>query len=333
MADKPLEVADLNNRFNNLFRSGKLVQIHVSKWGMSYQLSEEDLGLAPVEGARSAVPDFIQLGKKMLFTNDVRLKFSRIESAARRYLKEHSHKFPIADAHFVNQKALIKVMSALNQFKADYEAATNEFILNYEKNKLQMFELYPDHRKTLEPYYPQVENVRSKFGFSISIFEISFPKKLKNVTLNEVLAQNLAVEAAQKKYEAQMQEQFDNSVKQMEAFVKEAALGMRGQVIEIFDVIAKKIQNREVVSTTNLKTLKSVIDEFDVLDFLNDAKVKEQLSVVKRLVNSGADFSSDAALEKLQAAVTTTLETAKNMTDVDALTGGYIRNLDLGDDL
>ena len=224
-------------------------------------------------------------------------------------------------------------MGALNQFKADYEAATDEFILNYEKNKLQMFDLYPDHRKTLEPYYPQVADVRSKFGFSISIFEISFPKKLKNVTLNEVLAQNLAVEAAQKKYEAQMQEQFDNSVKQMEAFVKEAAIGMRGQVVEIFDVIAKKIQNREVVSTTNLKTLKNVIDEFDVLDFLNDAKVKEQLAVVKKLVNSGADFSSDVAIQKLQAAVATTLETAKNMTDIDALTGGYIRNLDLGDDL
>jgi hypothetical protein len=150
----------------------------------------------------------------------------------------------------------------------------------------------------------------------------------------DIHAQNIAIEQAQEKYRAIMDEQYKHSVRQMEAFVKEAAVGLRGEIVKVFETIANKIRNKEVVSTTNLKTIKETIESFNGLDFLDDSKVKAHLAEVKKLVNSGADFRSDEeALERLNAAVTITLETAKNMTDIDEITGGYIRRLDVGDDL
>jgi hypothetical protein len=338
-----LDTTKLDNRFRKLFQDGKLVQVHVSKWSMSHQLTKEDLGLedeveetktdeAAAKGFTGKVADFMTLGKKHLFTNEVRNKFGQLESRARKFLRDNSHRFPVADAHFVPQKSLVRVLTGLAKFKEEYDTCTTDFITNYEKHRQEMFEKYPDHKAMLEPLYPPVEDLPGKFSMSISVFEVAFPRKLKNMNMEEILAQNLAVEQAQKKYEVQMDQQYHNSLRQMEDFVKESARTMRNEVVRTFEVIAAKIQNREVVSATNLGTLKSVIESFDALDFLNDQKVKDRLAEVKKLVSSGADFKSDAeALARLQAAVTTTLETARNMSDIDDITGGYIRNLDIGD--
>jgi hypothetical protein len=264
----------------------------------------------------------------------VRLKFGRIESQARRFLADNSHPFPITDAHFVPVKKLIPVINRLTQFKEEYDKATQEFLQNYGQYKKDMREKYPDNWASLEPYYPQVESLRQKFLFQVTCYEVAFPKNVKSLTMADIHAQNIAIEQAQEKYRAIMDEQYKHSVRQMEAFVKEAAVGLRGEIVKVFETIANKIRNKEVVSTTNLKTIKETIESFNGLDFLDDSKVKAHLAEVKKLVNSGADFRSDEeALERLNAAVTITLETAKNMTDIDEITGGYIRRLDVGDDL
>lgn len=333
-----IDTTTIDKRFRKLFQDGKLVQVHVSKWGMSHSLSEKDLGLDKTteEGAKakSDVPSFMLLGKKWLFTDDVRLTFGRIEAAARKFLSDNSHKFEIADAHFVTQKSLVKVLTTLAEYKEQYDKATAAFLENYDKHKQKMLETYPDHRPLLEPYYPSIEQIRPKFGFSVSVYEVAFPKALKKITVVDVLTQNLAVEQMKAKYEKQMEEQYKQSVAHMEAFVRESALALRSEIVSTFEVIAKKIKGKEVITGTNLKTLRNTIESFDALDFLDDAKIKENLKTVKALVTSGADFKDDAAaLERLTAAVTTTLETARNITDVDSLTGGYIRRLDVGDDL
>jgi hypothetical protein len=204
------------------------------------------------------------------------------------------------------------------------------FIANYEAYKQKMFDEYPDYADLLRPHYPTPEAARSKFDFSVSVYEVAFPRKVAKVSAADVVAQNLAIEKATAKYEALMKEQYEHHIKQMREFLQESVIGVRAEVIKTFEVIAQKIQNREVVSASNLKTLKNTIESFDALDFLDDTKVKENLKAVKRLVSSEADFKDDAtALARLSAAVNTTLETARNMSDIDEITGEYIRKLDL----
>lgn len=326
---------DLDKRFKKLFMAGNLVQVHVSKWSMSVSATEKDLGLdtKPAEGVeQKKLPPFVTLGKKALFTDEVRLIFGRIESSARTFLLKNSHRFPVADAHFVPAKTMVQVTTELEKHRVAYMAEVDKFIANYAAHKQKMFDAYPDFKAHLEPYYPEPEEVRSKFGFSISIYEIAFPKRMKQVSVAEIKAQNLATEAATAKYEKLMEGQYQHHLQQMQDFLKETAMSMRGEIIKTFEVIAAKIQNREVVSTANLKTLQNTIASFDALDFLDDKKVKENLALVKKVIGSGADFKSDAdALARLSTAINTTLTTAKTMTDVDALTGEYTRRLDTDD--
>ncbi len=299
---------------------------------MTAPATTTDLGLdKPVkEGeTKTKVPEFITLGKKALFTDDVRLVFQRIESNARTFLATNSHKFPVADAHFVPQKALERVWTELEKFRTKYLVEVETFVTNYEAYKEKMFTTYPDYKANLLPYYPDVVEVRRKFDFSISVYEVTPPKKIEKISMNELLAQNMAVEAAMVKYEGMMKDQYQHHLTQMQDFLKETAGAMRGEIIQTFETIALKIQNREVISEANLKTMRTTIESFDALDFLDDAKVRENLAAVKRLISKGADFKDDAAaVERLSAAVNTTLQTAKNITDIDAITGEYTRRLD-----
>ena len=327
---KQTQIPDLDKRFRKLFQSGKLVQVHVSKWAMTVSATEHDLGLDKKGAEAAHVPEFVTLGKKALFTDDVRLVFSRLEANARTYLLNNSHSFPIADAHFVPQKSLAKVLAGLEEMRVNYMKEVETFLTKYEEYQEKMFAKYPEYKANLLPYYPPVQDVRPKFGFYISVYEVAFPKKVEKVTANDLIAQNLAMEAAQVKYEGLMKEQYQLQLAQMQKFLKDSALAMREEIIKTFENIARKIQNREVVTETNLKTLRNVIDSFDALDFLDDEKVKQNLKAVKALVAKGADFKDDkAALLRLSEAVNTTLETAKAITDIDEITGEYTRRLDL----
>ena len=331
------QTPDIEKRLKNLFQTGKLVQVHVSKWSMTTSVSLEDLGLdkpATTEAKKPDIPGFITLGRKALFTDDVRLVFSRLESNARAYLLNNSHRFPICDAHFVPQKTLVKVLSDLEDFRKKYMKEVDTFITNYETYKDKMLTAYPDYRERLLPYYLTPEQARGKFDFTISFYETAFPRKLKKLTMDDLIAQNIAVESATAKYEELMKGQYQVQLKQMQDFLKESALGMRAEIVKTFEVIAAKIQNHEVVSGSNLKTLKATIDSFDALDFLDDAKVKENLKLVRKLVDGGSDFKNDeVALARLNTAINTTLNTAKSITDIDALTGEYTRKLDTDDEL
>ena len=326
---------DLDKRFSKLFQAGNLVQVHVSKWGMTVSATEKDLGLdnTPAEGeVKKSLPPFVTLGKKALFTDEVRLVFGRIESNARAFLLKNSHRFPIADAHFVPAKNLQSVMTELDKFRISYLSEVEKFITNYAAYKQKMLDDHPDFKTLLEPYYPEPHEVRDKFDFTISVYDIAFPKRMKQLSVSDMRAQNIAAEAAKAKYEKLMEGQYHHHLQQMQDFLKETAMGMRGEIIKTFEVIAQKIQNREVVSTANLKTLQNTIASFDALDFLDDKKVKENLALVKKVIGSGSDFKSDAeALARLQTAINTTLTTAKSMTDVDAITGEYTRRLDTDD--
>jgi hypothetical protein len=298
---------------------------------MTAPVIKDDLPLeeSEVAGKKEEIPDFITLGKKSLFTDEVRLVFGRLESAARGYLAAHSHKFPVADAHFVPQKTLQVVWSELEKMRTKYLAEVEKFIVNYEAYKEMMFKAYPDYKVNLLPYYPDVTDVRRKFDFTISVYEVTPPKKIEKISMQELMAQNIAVENATVKYEAMMKDQYQQHLVKMQEFLKESATAMRGEIIQTFETIANKIQNREVINESNLKTMRSTIESFDALDFLNDDKVKANLALVKGLISKGASFKDDqAAVARLSAAVNTTLETAKNITDIDALTGEYTRRLD-----
>lgn len=317
---------DLDQKFRKLFQDGKLVQIHISKWGMCCQLSENDLKLP--EG--QTLPAFFRLGKKMLIEDDIRNAFTRLDVQARTYLKMNSHKFPIADAHFVPRKKIIEVLAQLNEFKEEYLTLTQGFILGYEGYKANMLAQFPSHTAIIEPYYPAIQSLTERFAFSVSVFEVAVPQEFKELSIAEVHAQNETVDGLKERYQTQMQEQYKHALTQMDSFVKEAACSLRGQLVEVFDNIAKKINNKEVLNVKNINSIRKIISDFDALEFFDDSVVKDKLQTVKALVDSTQDYRDNhGAIDKLRLALTEVIVVTKDMSDLDSMTGDYFRNIDL----
>ena len=325
-APRQQQSTDLNNRFQRLFRDGKLLQVHVRKWSMATRLNEGDLPLV----AGTKLPEFFKLGDKMLIDEAEIKKFVAIESAARNYLRGHALPFPIAQAHFVPNKVLLGVMEKLDEFRDKYMGLVGTFVANYEALKEAMLTKHATHRAILLPYYPSAEHVRAKFSFHVGMFEVSFPRQMREIDLAAVQAEATAREDMKRKFEAEWQRQYSQSMQQVDSFLREAVTSMRSRVVEVFETIARKIKNREVVSATNLKTMNSIIEAFDGLDFLDDKSVRTKLEAVKDLIGSGRDFKSDQlALQHLGAAVSDVLDVARETTDLDTLTGDYIRKIEV----
>lgn len=332
MIDSPQQESpdQLMQKRDKLFCGGQLINVHVGRWGMSTSLAKEDLGL----NEDSNIPDFARLGIKMLMPKDKLGRFVTIEGRARAFLKSCSLSFPpIAQAHFVPKKILKRVIPRLNEYKAAYEQEADDFQLHYEEYKQQMLELYSAHRDKLEPFYPTASKAREKFYFQIAMFEMSFPKALKETSLEKVQKEEQAKEAAANKlqasYEQQMEEQYKQNMEQLNSFIKESVLSVRGNIIEAFQKIHTKLQNKEVVNERNITSLKTIIDYFDDLNFADDAELAQRLSSVRSLLNtSSADIKDGGnAMNTLAQEITSVLTIASNETDVDEVTGRYYRRL------
>lgn len=323
---QPGKSVDLNTKYSRLFRDGRLVQVHVGKWSMAAKLDETDLPLQQ----NAVIPAFVKLGSKMLINESELRKFNTIENLARTCLRNHSYNFPISHAHFVPNKKLMPVLDTLYKQRAEFMAAVDTFITNYDALTEANLAQYPEHRGSLLPFYPSPGFVRSCFSFRVVILEVAFPKQMKEIDLLSVQAEAGARAKLQAKFETEWQHQYDQTVQMVDEFLKEALVSTRGKIIEVFETIANKIKKREVVSTVNLKTMASIIETFEGLDFLNDAAVKSKLATVKGVINSGRDFKeSQSAISALAASVDEVLAVARATTDVDALTGDYIRRIDL----
>jgi hypothetical protein len=152
---------------------------------------------------------------------------------------------------------------------------------------------------------------------------------MQEVTLVEAIAQNRAVEEAKTKYASQLNDQYAEAVKHIDSFVREAAATTRKTVVDIFSTIAAKIRNREVITNTNLSTLRATISNFNGLDFWDDSEVSKKLEEVNKLLKSGASFKDDAkAIKLLDASVQEVLTTVRQVSDVDS-TGNYFREINL----
>ena len=293
---------------------------------MATRLNADDLPLE--EGAR--LPEFVELGNKRLIDDKEYKKFATVENAARAFLRANAYPFPIAQAHFVPNKTLVTVMEKLNEFRLKYLELVTAFVGAYERHKEDMLAKHPEHREVLLPCYPAVDHIRSKFDFHIGMFEVAFPRQMREIDLASVQAEAAARTELQRKFETEWQRQYAQSMQEVDTFLKDAVVSMRGRVVDVFETIARKIKNREVVSATNLKTMSGIIDAFDGLDFMNDSHVKTRLEAVKGLISSGRDFKGDGdAIDALGNAVGAVLTVARETTDLDGLTNDYIRRIEV----
>lgn len=324
MSDITTQTADpLKAAYEKVFAAGALIQVRVSKWSMSSQLTSSDLKVE-----KDIPTGLFQLGRKLLISPAEKSKFDRLEAKARNLLNSYAFPFPIAQAHFVPKNKVIEVMQELEKCKAQYAELTETFLANYAQFKADMLTKHPEYADVLEPYYPSVEKLRPKFGFSFSQFKIEFPKEVTGVSLDELLVQHEAKEEAVEQYKAMMATQYQEALGTMHSFVQESVSTLRSEAAKACSYVYGKIQRKEQITKTNLNTITEMIGNFESLNFFNDTAVNQQLQRLKQTVTSDVDFKLDEdAIAGLSNALQAVVAKATSTEDLTSLTDDYLRDI------
>lgn len=322
----------LQKYYDKVFQDGKLVNIHIGMWGMSYNLTEEDIKLD------NKLPDTIKLGKKMLIKPAVYNKFKNIEQKIRKYLYVNSFDFPlVSQAHFVPKAKYLDVYTTLDKMRVEFMQMVEEFVEKYEDYKKEAIAYYQEHKDTvsvddLEKYYPSVANVRSKFYFDIVSFEIALPAEFKELNLQDEIDREIAGNEAKRKalegYKTEYSKQITTHMAKINDFVGEVTATLRTKIVEHCSTALQKINKKEVVSESSIRTLLKHIQEFRDMNFVDDKTVEAELAKVERLLVGNHDFAKDKdAIGLLQQHLSTVVKEAESLSDVANVSGEYFRKL------
>lgn len=322
----------LQKYYDKVFQDGKLVNVHIGMWGMSHNLVEEDIKID------SKLPDLVKLGKKMLIKPAVYNKFKNIEQKIRKYLYTNSFAFPlVSQAHFVPKTKYLDVYKKLNEMRVEYMDMVQEFVDKYEEYKKEAIEYYQQHQNTvsvadLEAFYPSVANVRQKFYFDIVSFEISLPTQFAELNLQDEIDRELINDEAKQKaansYNAQYNKQLDTHMSKINDFVGEVTATLRTKIAEHCMVALNKINKKEAVSDSSIRTLLKHIQEFREMNFVDDKAIESQLQKVEKLLVGEHDFSKDKdAIGLLHQHLSAVVTEANAISDTANVSGEYFRKL------
>lgn len=324
----------LQKYYDKIFQDGKLMNVHIGMWGMSFNLSKEDI---MIDGD---LPETIKLGKKMLIKPAVYNKFKTMEQKIRKYLYVNSFDFPlVSQAHFVPKTKFIDVYTQLNKLRDEFMQMADEFVENYEAYKREALDYYEQHKEQvrvedLEAAYPSAAAVKAKFYVDIVAYEIALPTTFQQVSLQdelsrEELSQEVKNELFQA-HQAEYQQQLQTHMSKVENFMDEAVKTLRGNVVEFCTAALSKINKREVVSDANIKALLNKVRSFRQMNFLDDKVIEEKLNAVESFVTQGHDFENDkVAVTALQQHLNAAVREAKSISDTANLSGEYFRKLNV----
>ncbi len=242
-----------------------------------------------------------------------------------------SYDFPISDAHFVPRARLADVMAKLQEFKTEFNGLVDKFVENYEdyKEKILADPAYADIVETLRPLYPSKEAVRSKFGFSVNIFELAMPKAFEETDIQALIGRDEAKEEVKTALKEQLKEQHENSVRLLEKFTEDAATSLRAKLVTMCKTIIEKIQNKELISKANINTIREEIANFRGLNFLDDKSVETEIAKLEMLVEGDKNnFKTDReTIDTLNETLGAVLAKAENLSDISKLRGQYFRKI------
>lgn len=324
----------LQSYYDKVFQDGKLINIHIGMWGMSYNLTEEDIKLD------NKLPETIKLGKKMLIKPAVYNKFKSFEQRVRKYLYVNSFDFPlVSQAHFVPKAKYLEVHKKLDEMREEYLLMVTEFIEKYEDYKQEVLDYYQQNKETvnvenLEAYYPSLANIRSKFYFDIVSFEIALPAEFGKLNLQDEIEReqtnNEVKQQAAQNYREEYNKQIQLHTSKLSAFMDEVTSTVRGKVAEHFSVVLNKVKDKEVVSEASIKSIYRQIEEFRTANFADDKVIDEELNKLEKLLDGKPNFTDDRdAIGLLKQHLNNVVTAAKDVSDMANVSGEYFRKISL----
>jgi hypothetical protein len=296
----------------NGFEEMVAIQLNTRSWPGQAKLSPEDLGLKEED-----VPEIFRLGNKRLYPDEWRQVFGQLANKARSYLNDNSYPFVMEYVRAIPKRNLAKVVERLEELKADYLARANEFVEHYESIKAEWREKYPDIWHRLAPHYPSSSQLRRKFDFFWTVFEIR-GAEAREGSAPEIIA---AYEQARAELESRYQE-----------MVEEAVVYLRKKVLEVATNLSSRLKDGRIVRNDTLESVRRVEGWFKDLNIFGDAQVEEALGRLRGALN-GTDYDAlkdnEPLKQELAGLADQVAAAAGTLDDVSLISGNYKRLIDL----
>jgi hypothetical protein len=300
----------------NLFQLGALFVIRASYWSCRAGNEAEELNLSPTEVESRAIASFGS--KDLVDPEQGRKVFQQIEKRARHQLDKYSRPFPAAAAHFVPWDHVPALIDALQELKAEFDAAADTFLTQYPVLRADWQAAHPD---VPDGAYPSVAELRKRFAFTWHTFKVAGAGSATQVD-------DVEAELAQRKLRAeQLATMKANLQAECEQFAAEYVLAFRKEVAEFCDqVIAANGQ----VHGKTLQAIRRRIDHFHAMNVFNDADTAAQLNELKTQLFgvTGEELAEQPELaEKLSQACALLKQEVLDPSSVSALTGRLKRRV------
>jgi hypothetical protein len=339
---EPQTAAQHEPHARRIWETGLLVHLSVNMWTGTSTLAPEDLGL-------HAVPEMYSLGRKLLVPRHFLRPVQAAAQRAYRAVERFTVPFPAGNARFAPITALPRLTSELDAIRAEFEAAADRLTLayaqvwhtvmsrEYEQAARVAFQVarstgsVPDgqtedefvrsYLERIRTAYPSPHAVRDKFSLSYQIYQITAPETFQLVsstTRHDYETLRAIAEQARQSYR-----------QHVESFLQEAVAELRTRVAEACREAAETISRSQTVTEHTLQSLRRMVEDFRLLNFVGDAQVEVLLRDLSNRYLSGSArvLRETNATPALRQALDAIAATAQDQSGISQVTGRLKRQI------
>ena len=308
-----------NHLLDVLTREGVLISVSVRYWRATKKLNAEDLGLDP----ESVETRLISLGHKNLIPRESLQTFALIEGRTHALVEGSTFPFLNGLGHFLPNARLQEATEKLAQLEQEFLAEKANFLGRYtETREAALVEWRAAAARlvsnparlveAIEDSFPEPEKMDRAFGFTVQLFQIKVPEKLKLAEIS--LAQHQDMIQAREEAVKQAAEKINHGV---ETFISDCVASLREQTAALCEEMLESMkQGKTGVHQKTLNRLVKFIDEFKTLNFVGDRQLEEQLERMRQefLGRTAEEYrDSEHYRRKLREGLRNLADTARDM--------------------
>jgi len=308
-----------NHLLDALTREGVLIDVSVRYWRATKKLNAEDLGLDP----ESVKTRLISLGHKNLIPREALQPFALIEGRAHALVESNTFPFLNGLGHFLPNARLQETTDRLAQMEGEFIVQKDSFLDQYAETRDKALAEWREAAvrlvshpaklvETIEDSFPDTRKMDRAFGFTVQLFQVQVPEKLK---LSEVsIEQQQKVIRAREQAVLQAAEKINQGV---ENFISDCVASLREQTASLCEEMLESMKTGKTgVHQKTLNRLVKFIDEFKTLNFVGDRELEEQLERMRQdfLGRTAEQYrDSDYYRRKLRDGLRNLADTARDM--------------------
>jgi hypothetical protein len=249
---------------SQLYGNGTIWITTVSSWSGKDKLKAEDIGKTPDD-----ILDIIELGRKKITPDDVRVSFQRPQSQITSLMSSLGKRFFIRGAWFVPNNHFMLAKAGLEKIRENQEAIVEDLIANFPEIKATMIENYP---MLANAEWPSEQKIRNRFGIKWHVCEI------RGAEISDADPEELA--EAKRHFQQQLTESY-------EEYREQIMEGAKVAMIDAIKEISEKIETGEKITETNLKKPRRVIEDYlNIAQIFDLEEVRTEINRLKSEVES-----------------------------------------------